>query len=44
MQPEKRKSKYDGGSDREMLRERDYEPQSNEGSGSYSYRDNYDAA
>lgn len=45
MLPEEKKyRKYSGGSDREMLREREWEPQAYDGSGDYSYKDNYDAA
>ena len=45
--PEKRKEKKRvplGGKDREMLHERDYEPQSSDSSGSYRYKDHYDGA
>ncbi|MCR4561651.1 MAG: hypothetical protein K5694_00375 [Bacilli bacterium] len=44
--PEKkpRKNPYRTGEDIDMLHEREYEPQSNDRSGNYRYKDHYDGA
>jgi len=45
MRPENEKTKRkEPSSDRDMLREHEYEPQSSSDYGSYDYRDSYDAA